>query len=57
MSNPPKEERNKMLVKLRNDEWSFRRIADFFNIDVHAAWEIYDRESKKVVDNSDEKST
>ncbi|MBI5793727.1 hypothetical protein HZA87_01380 [Candidatus Uhrbacteria bacterium] len=52
MANPPKQERNDMLVKLKNEGWSFRQLADFFNIDVRAAWEIYERESGRSVEKS-----
>jgi len=41
MPRPRKEERNIDIIKKKNAGWTFRAIADYFNIDVRAVWEIY----------------
>ena len=47
---PAKKERNKELVlkRLSNPKrWSFRRLGRFFNMDVRAAWDIFQRDKDK----------
>jgi len=44
MAYPAKKKRNKELVRKRQQGWSFRKIADYYNINVKTAFEIYERE-------------
>ncbi|GIW70348.1 MAG: hypothetical protein KatS3mg101_1095 [Patescibacteria group bacterium] len=54
MARPPKEKRNKQLVELRAKDpktYTFRELARIFNIDIRAAWEIYNRDKSKYTKN------
>lgn len=40
-----KEKRNKGIVEKRNKGWSYREIAQHYNVSVRAVWEIFQRDS------------
>lgn len=47
MPRPPKTERNKKIVQLKNEGYSFRKLAEIFNVDSRAIFDIYHRDKKK----------
>jgi len=50
MPSPEKKERNKGIVKLRKKGWTFRKIADYYRINVknvYRAWMRYLLAEKK----------
>jgi hypothetical protein len=56
MAYPKKAKRNKELVKKRQQGWSYRKLADYYNINVKTAFEIYQNEvvgtyPQKVLDS------
>lgn len=44
MAYPAKIKRNKEIIKLRNKGWTFRKIAEHFNIDVKTTFRAYKRD-------------
>jgi len=48
MTKLKKQERNKMIVQLREQGKTFEEIGDIFNISRQWACEVYHRENKKV---------
>ncbi len=52
MAYPAKTQRNKEIVKKRKAGWTFRQLASYYNIDVRAVHEIYQREALRLVDKS-----
>lgn len=55
MANPPKTERNKLIVRLRRDGMGFKRIGNIFELDFTTVREICNREINRAVDNPAEK--
>jgi len=44
---PSKKERNEQVLEMRKKGYTFRKIAEIFNIDVKTIYDIYTRETKK----------
>jgi len=47
LGRPAKKERNKQVLEMRKKGYAFRKIAEFFNLDVKTAYDIYVREVRK----------
>lgn len=45
MAYPAKKARNRGIFQKRQKGWSFRKIADYYNINVKTVFEIYEREA------------
>lgn len=51
MAYPSKDQRNKELVKKIDAGWSYRKVADFFNMESSTVFETYKRWAPKYSKN------